>query len=386
MKEITARRQAFGMSADELDRNKQLVAGVFFLALTLMNALVVLQVFPRLQGQRQDFGVFYHDAEMVRLGQAAHMHDLHTPFEALLFVPFTSLRCETAYVLWTLLNATMMTLSLAMFRKMFPEIGRLNRLLLVLSVTAFAPAVRAFMQGQDSVLLLFVTTAGLLLLARGNDVWGGAVMALGLFKFHIVIPLALVLAMRRPRMLAGFFSVAALVVAISAIMVGWDGLTGYARFVVHLENHGAGGTPVEAMPNVHGLIGEFTGKSGGWTVIAAVILVSALVLGIALRSARRREPSLRLAIAIGSVVCILVSYHVIMHDLTLLLPVILMLFSARAPSTRGQIWTDVGLLFATYTGLFYGSFLWRWLNPWWWVPVVFWIRRNYRRSQQAAAP
>jgi len=385
------------MTAGEIDRRKQLVAGVFLLALTLMNARIVVLGAPSfLRDGREDFSVFYRQAEMIRCGQAARLQDMHPPFEVLLFVPFTYVNFMAAYLLWTFLNVTMMAVSLGMVRGMFGEVGGLNRLLVVLAATGFAPAVRAILQGQDSVLLLFLVSLGLWLLTRGNDAWAGAALGAGLFKFHIVIPLALVLAVRRPRLLVGLGSVGGALAAISAMMLGWHGLAGYVQFVLRTENHGAGGTAAAAMPNLHGLIAEFAGKSdgGGATVPAIIrsiagstagsIAGSIAILGIALLLVGRRGTSIRFAFAVGSVTCVLVSYHTVIHDLTLLLPVVLMLFSAPGTATRSEMRADAGLLMLIYTGLFWGTWFLPWLNPWWWVPVVFWVWRKYGRGQVEA--
>jgi len=372
------------MASAELDRKKHQIAGVFLLALTLLNVHVVITLIPYLRSGYQDFSAFYRAAEMLRSGQAGQVHDLHPIFEELLFVPFTYVSFRAAYLLWTFLNLVMMALSLAIVRKVFPEVGELNWPLVILTVTGFTPAVRAIMQGQDSVLLLFVVMCGLLSLARGNYLWSGAALGAGLFKFHIVIPLALVLAIRRPRLLAGFSCVAVALVAISAMIIGWHGLVEYARLVLQMENHGAGGTPVAAMPNLRGLIAELAGNSNGVAAKVAAILGSICVLGIALWGVRRRGTSIRYAFAMAAVTCIMVSYHTVIHDLTLLLPVVIMLFAASGAATRFEMRADTALLSLVYTALFLGSSLWPWLNPWWWVAVVFWIWKTYGRSDEEA--
>ena len=365
------------MIVSELDRKKQRIASILLLALTLLNILGVLRVIPYLRQGYQDFGVFYRGAEMVRAGQAGQLHDFHPIFEELLFVPFTYFNFRLAYLLWTLLNVLFMALSLGVIRKMFSEVRELGWPLMILMVTGFAPAVRAMMQGQDSILLLLLVTVGVLLLMRGRDGWAGAALGAGLFKFHIVIPLALVLAVRRPRLLAGLACVAALLVAISVTILGWGGLFHYVRVVLQMENQGAGGTPTVAMPNLRGLIAELAGGSGARAANVATIVASIGALGIALCRVGKTGTSLRYAFAVASVTSIMVSYHAVIHDLTLLLPLVLLLFSAGETATSSEMWLDIGLLFLTYTGLLWGSSLWAWLNPWWWIPVVFWINREY---------
>ena len=319
----------------------------------------------------------------MRAGQVAELHDLHPPFEWLLFVPLTYLSYLPAYLVWTFLNVVMMTLSLGMLRKTFAETQRLSPLFLILSVAAFAPAVRALIQGQDSVLLLLLVTLSLFLLARSRLVLAGAVLACGLFKFHLVLPLALVLAVRRPRLLLGLFPVAAVLLAIWATMTGWHGIADYGHLTAYTETHGAAGTRISAMPNLRGLIAELAGKSEGTSGTLLAIVSATAALGIALWEVGRRATGTRFAFAVAIVTCILVGYHAVIHDLTLLLPVVLMLFSAPGAATRSEMRSDTALLVVVYASLFLGSWVWPALNPWWWIPIVVWIYRKYGHGDVA---
>jgi hypothetical protein len=371
------------MTSAELNRSKERLAGIFLLALTLLRFVGAPHLVGSLRNGCQDFTAFYRGAEMVRAGQAAQLHDLHPPFEELLFVPLTYLSYLPAYVVWTFLNVVMMILSLVMLRKTFAETERLSPRFLILSVTAFAPAVRALIQGQDSVLLLLLVTLSVFLLARGRVVLAGAALGCGLFKFHLVLPLALILVVRRPRLWLGLCPMAAVLLAIWAMMTGWHGIVDYGHAVVYVENHGAGGTPIAAMPTLRGLIGliaELAGKSGGSGesfVTVAAIVCAASALGIVLWQVGRRATDTRFVFAVASVTCILVGYHAVIHDLTLLLPVVLMLFSAPGAETRSEMRVDASLFVVVYAVLFVGSWIWPWLTPWWWIPVVGWICWKY---------
>jgi hypothetical protein len=73
----------------------------------------------------------------------------------------------------------------------------------------------------------------------------------------------------------------------------------------------------------------------------------------------------------------------VIHDLTLLLPVVLMLFSAPGAATRSEMRSDTALLVVVYASLFLGSWVWPALNPWWWIPIVVWIYRKYGHGDVA---
>ena len=367
------------MMPSELDRSKQGLAIVFLLAVTLLHCAGGPNLVWWLRHEPQDFMVFYQGAEMVRAGQVVQLHDLHPAFEELLFVPLTYVSYFPAYLFWTLLNVVMLTLSLGMVRRMFEEVGRLHPLFLILSVTAFAPAVRVLIQGQDSILLLLLVTLGVFLLTRHRVVLAGAVIGLGLFKFHLVVLLALVLAVRRARLWLGFLPTAAALAAIWTMVAGRRGIADYVHFILQGENLIAGGRRA-GMANLHGLIAQLAGRSNQRSIAVVAIVCGAAVLGVVLWTVWKRAAGIRFTFAVASATCILVGYHVIIHDLILLLPVVLMLFAADGRATRSDIRVDAALLILAYTIFYLGSWFWLWVNPWWWIPVAIWISRKYGRG------
>ena len=390
-------------------RGKELLAGIFLLALTLINVGRVFELAPFLRSGYQDFTAFYGGAEMVRGGQTARLYDLtpqyrlqsqfapnvairraalpynHPPFEALLFVPLTYLWYWPAYLLWTLLNVAMLAVSLRILRKTFPEVAGLSLSFVALAATGFVPVVMTCIHGQDSVLLLLLFTISLSSLEKGDDIVAGAALGAGLFKFHFAVPMALILAMRRPRLLMGFSPVAAILAAVSLGMVGWSGLSDYAHLIFQMEKNGAGGAVIAAMPNLRGLLmGLPEVESGGKTAILLTIVCSIAALAIALRMITRRDVSIRYAFAVASVTSVMVSYHALTHDLAWLLPVVLLLFSAGAETAGKKMQADVILLVLIYT-IFFAAWLWPWVNPWWCVPFAIWIGWKLRPGHAAEA-
>ncbi len=370
------------MMPSELNRSKERLAAIFLLVMTLLHCAGAPLLLWFLRSGPQDFIVFYRGAQMVRAGQMAQLQDLHPAFEELLFVPLTYLDYFSAFKVWTFLNIVMVALSLGLLRRMFSEVGRLSPLFLIVSVAAFAPAVRALLEGQDSILLLLLVTLSVFLLTRGRVVMAGAMLGLGMFKFHLVLPLALVLAVRRARLWLGFFPVTVVLAAIWTMMVGREGIADYVHSVVQGENLLAGGRRT-GMANLHGLIAQFAGKNGGSVNVAAIVC-GASVLGVVLWTVWKRQAGTRFVFAVASVTCILVGYHAMIHDLTLLLPVVLMLFAADGPATRSEMRVDTALLIVVYTSVFIGSWFWQWVNPWWWIPIAIWISRKYGRGDAAA--
>jgi hypothetical protein len=119
------------------------------------------------------------------------------------------------------------------------------------------------------------------------------------------------------------------------------------------------------------------------------------VLAIAMWQVRKPDVSMRFVFVVATVTTMLISYHLNPHDLTCLLPVVLLLFAApvivspgarpiAAPGAenRGGMRADVILLVSIYL-LFFGSLLWQWLSPWWCLPVLGWIYWKFPHGHAA---
>ena len=395
------------MTWGDAGRRKEWLGGAFLLVVTLVNVASVVQVVPLLEKGYQDFTIFYGAAKMVRDGQGRGLYDLaaqyqmqhrfapkvairqaalpynHPPFEALIFVPFTFLTYLQAYLLWSFLNLVMLALSLRIVRKTFPEVGGLSLVFAMLAASGFLPVVNGFIQGQDSILLLFLVTLSLASLEERHDRRAGVALGMALFKFHLAIPLTLLLAVRRPRLLRGFVPAAVVLVVVSAAMVGSRGLVDYVQFLFRLEKGGAGGAIVtKGMPNLHGLIAELPGMSGGGGLtIALTVVCSIAAMGIALWQITRRHTSIRFEFVVASVTAVLVSYHTLTYDLGWLLIVLLLLFTG-SKRMQGEMQADILLLVAVYV-LLLSSAVWPRLGPSWFVPFVIWIFRKYGRGDAA---
>jgi hypothetical protein len=397
------------MSSSELLQRKQKLAGIFLLAMTAINAAGVLYVIPELLRGYQDFTAFYCGARMLRAGEGSRLYDLklqyqtqlefaphvdirevalpynHPPFEALLFLPLAYLNFFPAYLAWSLLNVTMLCVVVALLRKTFGEVASLAGWFLFLAVAGFPPVAIVLMHGQDSVLLTLLATVGLTLLARDQDAAAGAALALCLFKFQIALPMTFILAVRRPRLLLGFFPTAALLGAMSAMVVGWGGIVDYFHYVLRLEKSGAGGAiPAAGMPNLHGLIASMAGMgTRSPTTMWVTVGASIVVIGLAAWLVSNKDASVQFVFGLASVCAVLVSYHTLTHDLTLLAPIVLLLF-AEPPLEWKEIRWDIVLLAGLYT-LLWASAHWQWLSPFWCVPVLIWIFWKFGRAHRATS-
>ncbi|MGA9527742.1 MAG: glycosyltransferase family 87 protein [Terriglobales bacterium] len=331
-------------------RKPNFIIVAFLLGMMCCNLTLAFRVVTPLREGLQDFTIYYMAGRLVREGRAAEIYDTavqyhsqlefalipkpedlkpfnHPAFEALLFVPFTFLPFWPAYLVWTLLSLTLLAIA-TLFLKRLPKIRELPALLLGLASLTFFPVVMGLLMGQDSVLLLLLFVMALISLYRGSDAAAGAWLAGGLFRPHMILPMVLLLAARRWRLLLGFAPIALLAAGISVALVGWKGSLAYVQFVLQGE-HPHGGFLPRHLPTLRGLISVLPGVRDSPHLTAILILASSLaVFGLALHRIRQGQDSVGYAFCLASVTTLLVSFHAFSYDLTLLLPLVLFMLSA----------------------------------------------------------
>lgn len=253
----------------------------------------------------------------------------HPPFELVLFLPLAWLPFAWAYVAWLLVSALLVA-GLGFLRH--PEDDRrpppdwASAVPRMVAAFAFFPVFLALLQGQDSVLLLWLFCLAFLALRRGMDFEAGCFLGLGLFKFQFVLPFLVVMALKkRWRLLLAVSMVAALLLGLSALIVGWQGVVEYVDFVRQTDRLQAHGTIQAAgMPNLRGLVASALGSTLSQTAsVAVTAALSLLLLVVAARfwprDGGKSGERFDLAFAAAVVASVLASYHLNKHDATLLL-------------------------------------------------------------------
>jgi hypothetical protein len=328
---------------------------VIFLACTA--ALVSLHFSSSLQGT--DFPDFYCAARILLDGHGRQLYDpvlqyryqatyagrvgtlyIHPPFEALLYLTVAWLPLTYAYVFWSFLNLLLLGIAARALAK--TALPAWDWQLLPIFALAFVPLTLCLIQGQDSIVLLLLIVLAYTNLRRGRNRAAGCWLALGLFKFQLVLPVALVLLLARSSVrkafASGFAAVALALTGLSAAFSGWSVFVVYPKFLAHLPGqHFAGIIPL-AMPNFRGL--AFVVFHGNRSLMSAAVVcaLSAVALLYTLNSWKGTvfasdQPEIHphgtfdLAFSMTVIFALLVSYHLNPHDLTLLLlPISLTLY------------------------------------------------------------
>ncbi len=202
-------------------------------------------------------------------------------------------------------------------------------------IIAAYPFLMLIRQGQDTAIALLVLVAAWLRLRGGSDSRAGFYMGMGLFKFQLFIPLALLLAIWRPKILKGFTISGAGVALLSMVMVGPRGVLSYVSLLLRMAGNSTSAASEQyamdarSMPNLRGLVYGIASGAGGavpaalakFVPIFIAVASFAIFVGAALILYRARTNPRDITdhvFAAALTVALVVSFHLQMHDLTLL--------------------------------------------------------------------
>jgi hypothetical protein len=295
----------------------------------------------------------------------------HPPFEALVFLPLTFLPYTAAFVLWNLINLAMLFWVCLLLRRSLASLRKIPIADSLLACLAFFPIVANFHQGQDAILLLLILVLGFRALDRGADFSAGCWLAADLFKFHLLLPIVLVLVFwRGKKLLAGFALAASGLVAVSLALIGWQEAWQYPEFALRtVTTVRMGAVPPGLSPNLKGILNGWPLPSSlGWLLhilaiaaSAGLLVMLAFMKGLA-HQARLFHPCLACVV----IAAVLISYNTNSYDLSsLVLSIALLLdycLRSAAPSRK------LRALFLPALPLF--------ISPLWFILWLAWARTN----------
>lgn len=374
-------------------------------ALAILLVAAVLWSANSANVERTDFALTYVGAHMVHSGMGEQLYDTgrqiqlrdslfqhasplyfeHPPFEAVALAPIAALPYRAAYLIWGLLNVTVILGLVVWLRPYFawPH----EDVTYVFLWLLFAPLGVAIYQGQSSIVLLAAYAAAFVELKHSRPFAAGAVFALALVKFQFAIPMALIFLFRKEwRFLAGFVASAVVLAGVSLAGIGWGGMLEYLRLLSKIganPQNVSYGSAVD-MPTIHGLVYALGGRHLGTMAMSGlVILVSlALLVWVARRwqISNRHSSDLMFAGAIAA--SLLSGPHMFTQDFT---PLIVSMFLAasyrHAFTSRMRTWLLVLLALFWAFPLYFLFVKWHCLYLMAIVMLVFtWL------CVQAAAP
>jgi hypothetical protein len=351
---------------------------LYLTGMVMIHAIVFWNVREFVSKGYSDFTIYYCAGTMVRQGLGHQLYDNvtqfkvqrefapevairldalpynHPPFEAVLFAPFAYVSYPFAFGLWAVVNLAML-ISLPFLLQ--PELHHLQKYpwpYWILASLGFFPIFFALLQGQDAILLLFLYTLAFLCLKRNRDLFAGGWLALGLFKPHLILPFNFFLLVQgRKKILYGFLPIAAVLALVSTVIVGREGMLLYPRYVVQLEDTMARGAIMPSdMPNLRGILYVLL---HGDSYVGAVALVSSVaVLLFAAWRCRAGTSPLDLKFSLSAVATVLVSYHALGYDLSMIMLPVLLLANELLGKDKDKVraWSDF-LTIAAIAALFF---------------------------------
>jgi alpha-1,2-mannosyltransferase len=226
------------------------------------------------------------------------------PWEAALCSLLAKLPFLPAYILWTFLGASAIFAGIAIW----PGLPRSSAYSLL---AAYAPAVFAVTNGQDVQYLLLIM-AGSAALANSGMLFGaGFLLALGQFKFHLLLPAALMLvAGRRWRVLAGGAAGTAALAIASAWVAGWNWPVRYLAAIFRPSNNDS----FQGMPTLYYALRALPYGAFLWVFLVLAATWAIWQVG--------RKGNIADMLAISPALAIPLVNHVFSADATLVFPLL----------------------------------------------------------------
>jgi hypothetical protein len=313
-----------------------------------------------------DFAALYTSGLMVRRGLGSELYNrseqwriqqefasqvsirkgplpfIRPPFNALLFLPLSYFSYPVAVAVWSVLNLGFLFAAISVLRR---PLGRIypSWLEFILAL-GFFPVFLDLHLSQDAMLfcLLMVLVFNNLLIRQ--DMAAGIYLGLGLFKFNLVLSMALLLGLAgRGRVLRGFLASAASLLIVSVAIAGPRVLISYPAYLLEMNRaEGVGFIHTQSMPNLHGLLSStFVSASDARMIQCILFLVAVVTIAYTARLWRahmQEANGVALGYCLSLVVSILISYYAYLYDMTLLvIPVLLLSANFLNQSETGTV-------------------------------------------------
>jgi hypothetical protein len=257
---------------------------------TAFFGVICAPVFPH--GRQHDFLSFYTGAQIARSGDYSFLYDLarqgsvqrsvvpgrevvvpyiRPPFYAMLLAPLSRFPLNAAFAGWASAQIlVLLGIWWWAYRRFGPDA--------MVFCTFFFPAIAGIAHGQDNVFLAAVLLTAWVLLERRRDGLAGAVAALGLVKFHLMLLVVPALMIRRRwRMLAAYAAVAAVEGGVSLMLIGPAGVGSYWKLLTARNVETLSPSP-EKMINIRALLTNLNLDAAWVEAGMAIVVVMSIVL------------------------------------------------------------------------------------------------------------
>lgn len=322
-----------------------------------------------------DFIAFYSGSNLVVEGHGAHLYDfvwlshfqtsllhpllvrtpillpyLYPPYTALLLAPVGALPYAGGYALWLLVNCFLLVTALGALER-YAGVTERRAMVARMAAICSLPVILALLNGQASIAILAALTVCFFATRSGRDGLAGAALAFALIKPQYILPLLLVfLVLSRWRLLAAF-GLTSLVLLVTPILILGSSVTGgYVHTLMAATTWTTQyGFNLERNDSLLGFVQLLlpAPTSAYVLVLLCLAAVSALIW------CARRSLDIDRPFGLAVVVGLLISPHVLAHDLVLLLIPLAVALHYRRPASR----RFGSLLVLGYLSVFVGYWL-----------------------------
>ena len=214
-------------------------------------------------------------------GQTEFLPFYHAPYQAILFWPFAFLSYPNAHLAWSALSLILLILA---FARLAPFVEKKQSWLSGLILLATYPTWLSFIKGQDTMMSALILVCVFGYLKLGHNILTGFTLALGLYKPQLVLPIAGILALGNNRHATASFVVTGLVlVAISLLMITWDGAIRLGLTLAAMMRQGVLDYSFH-MPTIRGLVSTLSSPyvnpsaALGLSAIVSILLYTGCLL------------------------------------------------------------------------------------------------------------
>jgi hypothetical protein len=277
----------------------------------------------------------------------------HPSYEALLFVPLSFFSYPVAAGIFIAFSVLCLLVAFYAARPLFAERIPYLQTRPGMMLIFFLPLVGTILLGQDSVIFFALFCLMWRQLSKSKDFAGGIILGLALFRFQLAIPLAILIAARRGRRFSTGFLISGIAVTLLCLcLIGSQGIASFAHVLTHASLAVDQGTHAQMlmkvhptqMPNLVGLLYvTITRRLRPPVALAVIAIVSLALLAWTLHRVRHTSSEWK-ALAMAILCAVLLSYHLLPYDLTILLPAFALLGRNDHPLLAlVMYWLPVGL-------------------------------------------
>jgi glycosyl transferase family 87 len=317
----------------------RLILAAFIAASLIFHLAILWESRKQIAAGYGDFIIFYTGAQIINDGKSKELFKIetqneyqakfdvpqlewplpfnHAPYELFLFLPLAHLSYPLAHAIWSGMNLIFLIIMLGI---LLPYARSEHSFFIGAAVLAWFPTLEALRLGQDSIMSTLLLLAVFINLKRKRDGWAGFLLALGLYKPHLVLPMAGgLLVARRWRSIAVFSITGVMLVAVSIGMVGWQSIFDFVSILRSMHHYSYIIYPAN-MPNIRGL-SNLLFQAGAFDLISAplTVIISLGLYALCLYLWRGEfdvlDLSFDLKFSLTIVTTVLISYHLYAHDL-----------------------------------------------------------------------